>query len=290
MRVISRVYNNNVVSVIDANGNDVILVGSGVGYLAKKGAPVNEARIEREFHLTGLVKDGAFRVLLEIPTSVLGAVVELTTGIRERFKYSFTAAAEVALADHIAQAVGRENSGLHLANPMLWETRANYPQEFALAEQALDIVESRLGTRLPPDEAGFIALHFVNAGIFSESRRALSQSAAIRDILEIVRADLGITLAGDAPPARRFLVHLKFVIERVTTGRTHLGPLDPVFSSLGEKNPHAHGCAIRIRGYLERQFSTDLTEEETFYLMLHLIRVSEALAPDPGAGGEGAAP
>lgn len=280
MRVINRVFNNNVVSAVGADGHEVILVGSGLGYLAKRGGVADEDRVEREFHPTGLVGEGAFRVLLELPTPVLGAVTRITGEIRDRHGYRFGPAAEVALADHIAQAVARAHQGLHLSNPMLWETKANYPQEFALAEQAIAIIASVLDVSLPDDEAGFIALHFVNAGVCNESRRVLSQSAALRGVLDIVQEDLGITLHGDSPATRRFLVHLKFVIERVTAARPHTGEPNPIFESLRETHDREFACARRITAYLEHELTADLTQEETFYLMLHLIRLCDAF--DPG--------
>ncbi|WP_437583936.1 PRD domain-containing protein [Paramicrobacterium sp. CJ85] len=280
MRIIKRVFNNNVVSAVGKDGNDVILVGSGLGYLAKKGMKVHEDRVEREFHLTGLGKDGAFRILLEIPTPVIAAVSALVKEVRTRFNYTLTPAAEVALADHLAQAIERSENGENLPNPMLWDTRTSYPQEYLLAERMLAIVETSLGVQLPEDEAGFVALHFVNAGIFSGSQRALSHSAALSHVLEIIRNELDLDLPPNSPITRRFVTHLKFVMERITSGRTHAGTLDPVFESLRENHPDARACAARVSDYLQEEFSEQLSDEEDFYLMLHLIRARDAFAAE----------
>lgn len=68
MRTVTKVFNNNIVHAVGHDGEDVILVGAGIGFRASRGDAVNEERVEREFHPTGLVPSGAFRVLLDLPT------------------------------------------------------------------------------------------------------------------------------------------------------------------------------------------------------------------------------
>jgi transcriptional regulatory protein LevR len=51
---------------------------------------------------------------------------------------------------------------------LLWETKRLYKDEFAIGKQALAMVKNKTGVSLPEDEAGFIALHIVNAELNEE--------------------------------------------------------------------------------------------------------------------------
>ena len=84
MRRIKKIFNNNIVNAVDPGGEDVILVGAGVGFATKQGNTVDESRVEREFHVTGLARGGSFRVLLEIPYPVLRGLLTSAESIIER--------------------------------------------------------------------------------------------------------------------------------------------------------------------------------------------------------------
>ncbi|MDZ5038627.1 PRD domain-containing protein, partial [Clostridium perfringens] len=69
----------------------------------------------------------------------------------------------ITLADHINFALERQKEGVSIKNALLWEIKRLYNHEFLVGKEALSIIQNKLGVTLPEDEAGFIALHFVNA-------------------------------------------------------------------------------------------------------------------------------
>lgn len=278
MRIIKQIYNNNIVLAVDPTGEEVIITGAGVGYLTGRGKPVDESRIERVFQMTGLVRSGAFRVLLELPYPVLQATMQVATHLRTRHRITLTPAVEVALADHLAQALSRIEQGLPIYNSMLWETKMTYPAEFAIALEVLDVIHDELGIRLPLDEAGFVTLHLVNAGLVGDPGQALTLGKALHDIIEIVQAELGLAIEGSTAAGTRFLTHVKFVIQRLTRHQTYGGSFAQMFEALRTEHPQTYACAVRIGAYLRESFSTSVTEEEQMYLMFHLIRLQQEVA------------
>ncbi|MEV8268607.1 PRD domain-containing protein [Microbacterium sp. NPDC076911] len=279
MRIITKIFNNNIVNVVDGDGDgdgeDVILVGGGVGYLTSKGKPVDESRVEREFHLTGVGKSGAFRVLLEVPYRVLRATSRVSELLDKTYGIRLPATVEVGLADHLAQSIRRIDDGIPLYNSMLWETKMTYPAEFAIALHALDIIHADLGCKLPLDEAGFITLHLVNAGLLGDPGRAMTLGTTIRAIIDIVRVDLGIDVDGSTTASARFLTHIKFVVQRLTRNRVHHGAADDYYTMLIADNPQLYACASHIGGYLDGAFEAGVTDEEKIYLLLHLITLRD---------------
>ncbi len=275
MRTIVKIFNNNIVSAVDDDGEDVILVGAGVGYLTAKGGAVDEARVEREFHLTGVARSGAFRVLLEVPYPVLRATSRVSEMLAKTYGVQLPATVEVGLADHLASSIRRMDDGIPLYNSMLWETKMTYPAEFAIALHALDVVHAELGRKLPLDEAGFITLHLVNAGLVGDPGRAITLGTTIRAIIDIVREDVGIEVDGSTTASARFLTHIKFVVQRLTRGRAHHGAADDYYRNLISENPDMYACAEHIGRYLDETFDAGVTDEERIYLLLHLITLRD---------------
>jgi beta-glucoside operon transcriptional antiterminator len=275
MRTITKIFNNNIVNAVDQDGEDVILVGAGVGYLTSKGKPVDESRVEREFHLTGVGKSGAFRVLLEVPYPVLRATTRVSELLAKTYGIHLPSNVEVGLADHLAQSIRRIDDGIPLYNSMLWETKMTYPSEFAIALHALDVIHAELGRKLPLDEAGFITLHLVNAGLVGDPGRAMTLGTTIRSIIEIVHDDLGIDVDGSTTASARFLTHIKFVVQRLTRHRVHHGAADEYYTALIADNADLYACAEHIGAYLDASFEAGVTDEEKIYLLLHLITLRD---------------
>ena len=121
----------------------------------------------------------------------------------------------MTLTDHINFAIERWQKGINLENALLWEIRRFYPQEYELGEYAVKLIGERLGIFLPEDEAGFIALHFVNAEYGTDIQDAVRFPNQMRDILDIVEEDLGIVLDEKSLHYERFITHMKFLLQRI---------------------------------------------------------------------------
>ena len=69
----------------------------------------------------------------------------------------------ISLSDHTYTAIKRIKNNNIVKNALLWEIKKFYKEEFKIGMKALDLIEEKTHVRLPEDEAGFIALHIVNA-------------------------------------------------------------------------------------------------------------------------------
>jgi len=273
--VIKRIFNNNIVLAVDDTNEEVIVTGAGVGYLTKRGDQVAAERVERTFRMTGLNKNGAFRILLELPYEVVSATTQVSTRLKAEHGITLPPTMEVALADHLAQALSRVRAGQPIYNSMLWETKMTYPAEFIIALEVLEEVHTLLGTRLPLDEAGFITLHLASANLAGNPDEAMSLGRALHDVVDMVETDLGIEVVPAGPSTTRFLTHVKFVIQRLTHDKAFSGSFDEIFQTLKRQYPDTYRCARHIGHYLATKFNAPVTEEEEMYLMLHLRRLQD---------------
>ncbi|WP_146673344.1 PRD domain-containing protein, partial [Salmonella enterica] len=79
------------------------------------------------------------------------------------------------------------------ANPLLWDIQRLYPKEFKLGEEALIIIQKRLGVSLPKDEVGFIAMHFVSAQMNVTMTDVAGATQMMREMLQLIKFHFGIS-------------------------------------------------------------------------------------------------
>ena len=103
------------------------------------------------------------RLLTEIPVQNLEITERIIQFAKTVLPGTLSDYIYLTLTDHLSFALTRHKEGMDLKNTLLWEIKRFYQKEFEIGLQALNIIEEETGFRLSEDEAGSIALHFVNA-------------------------------------------------------------------------------------------------------------------------------
>ena len=67
------------------------------------------------------------------------------------------------MTDHLGTSIERAKNKIFVRNAMLWEIKRFYKEEYKIGLKVLDKIKEKFDIELPEDEAGFIALHIVNA-------------------------------------------------------------------------------------------------------------------------------
>lgn len=181
----------------------------------------------------------------------------------------------LTLTDHISFAIDRTEQGLVLKNALLWEIKRFYNHEYLIGREALSMIEKRLGVALPDDEAGFIALHLVNASMELDSMAQTAEmTKIIQHIIGIVKYHFHMELNGYSLHYERFITHLKFFVQRVFNG-TEINEDDKTFwLMLKDKYKKEYQCTLKIRDYMRAEFGQELTEDEMIFLTVHIKRVT----------------
>ena len=162
--VIDKIINNNIVSAFDEKGLEVVIMGRGIGFQMKRGQEVPAEKIEKVFRIKSQsIAEQLKELLAKMPLEQVQISNEIISYAKKTMKLKLNQSIYVTLTDHISFAISRCKKGIHLENALLWEIKRFYPQEFELGRYAVELVKKRLNVEMPEDEAGFIALHFVNA-------------------------------------------------------------------------------------------------------------------------------
>lgn len=273
--LVEKVLNNNVVISIDPKSKkEVILMGSGIAFNKKPGQIIDESKIEKTFvvddenlgnkikKLINQIPDGIFEITDEI---INYAIVNLDTQLDKQIY--------VSLADHIAFAVKRFKSGIIIKNELLNEIRRVHRDEFKVSLWAVDYINKKLDVELPEDEAGFIALHFVNAGYRETTSKSVASTKIIKDVLNIIKYYFKIEFNEDDLNYDRLLTHLKYFAKRVINDNNNISNDSEFAKMIFNTYPEAYGCSVKISEYIYKNNNYTVNDDELVYLTMHIQRV-----------------
>lgn len=273
--IIEKVINNNIISAYEKSGAEVIVMGRGIGFKKKQGEVVPADQISKIFRIKSRTLTEQFKELLaNMPLERVRISDEIISHAKDHLKLKLNQSIYVTLTDHINFAIERVSQGIEPQNALLWEIKRFYPQEFQLGIYALELIQDRLGILLPEDEAGFIALHFVNAEYGTDIRDAVKFPDQMQAIVDIVEHDLGILLDESSLHYERFVTHIKFLIQRIYRKELLSSEDRELSLMMQRKYPREYQCSVKVAEYIMQATGSRLSEEEIMYLSVHIRRVS----------------
>ena len=273
--IIEKVINNNIISAYEKSGAEVIVMGRGIGFKKKQGEVVPADQISKIFRIKSRTLTEQFKELLaNMPLERVRISDEIISHAKDHLKLKLNQSIYVTLTDHINFAIERVSQGIEPQNALLWKIKRFYPQEFQLGIYALELIHDRLGILLPEDEAGFIALHFVNAEYGTDIRDAVKFPDQMQAIVDIVERELGILLDESSLHYERFMTHIKFLIQRIYRKELLSSEDRELSLMMQRKYPREYQCSVKVAEYIMQATGCRLSEEEIMYLSVHIRRVS----------------
>lgn len=269
--IIKNVLNNNVI-LVEKKNKSYILVGKGIGFGKKKGTILeNPEGIEKRFiSLVGLNDYEYENFLASIDPKIIEVGQKIIEMVSNKLGSELNPKIHVGLIDHLNFLIKRLQEGVEIVNPFLLETKLLYPEEYELAEEALRILEDCLEMKVPETEIGFLTLHIYGGREDRSKEEALRSSQMIRQIIKYIEGKLKIQMSPESFDYKRFIMHLKGVIERVSEGKCIENQLLP---DLREQLRLEFKIAYDISKMMERTLRVDVSESEVGYIALHLHRL-----------------
>lgn len=270
---IKRVINNNVVSAMEDN-KEVIYMGSGIAYKKRNGDTFDRALVEKEFVLKDDEQKSKFTELInQISPEIITLSAKVVECIEKNSKIKMNSISFMALADHISFSLERMKKGKEISNKMLNEVKRYYPKEFDLGKKALEIIKKETGYSLNEDEAGFIAIHLINALGNEEDPKGLEKVKLIDKIISLIEDYFNIKFDTDSFYYERFITHLKFLASRLFDGVDTKSGDDFFYRVSKVQYPEIHKCVDIIAQYIEYNYHIHMASEEKGYLVIHITNL-----------------
>lgn len=272
---VDKVINNNLVRS-HKDGKEVLVMGKGLGYQKVRNDLIDESLIERIYVIEGKKKRNHLEELIsKIPYKYFQTTNEIITYATNSLGKNLNDTIWLGLTDHISFAIERAEKGIPVRNALLWEISRFYNHEYLIGKEALKIINKRHQVELPDDEAGFIALHIVNAQMDDETKmqQTMHMTKTIQKILDIVKYQYGSEFNESSLHFERFVTHLKYFLQRLMKGKEIINEDLGFIEVIRLKYPNEYKCSKRIEDYIRKELNCEMTEDELIYLAIHIRRV-----------------
>lgn len=274
---ISKILNNNSAVVLDDNNFEIVVIGKAIAFKKKVGDVINPAAIEKKFCLSSVTLQKEFEnIIINLPLEEISIVSKIVNEMRMRIGKKTSDSIYISLSDHIHYALKNYKLGISVPNNLLYDIARFYHDEYSIGKTGLDIIKQETGVQLPDDEAGFIALHIVNAetGNNLDTNQVEKSTRIIEEIMKIIGDFFDTQIDESSLTYFRFINHLKYFSWRVVD--------DSVFNDGRNDNDllnmmkitysQAYLCAKNIKEYIRGKYGKDIGNEELVYLVIHIQR------------------
>lgn len=271
-RVIKVLNNNAVLALHKEAKRELIWLGNGIGFGKRPGEDTEMPKGAKVYSLVTRKKQtSALKVVNGIKPVYLeaaGKILEEAEKVFERVSHDSL----LPLADHIALAAKRAEEGRQLANPFTPDIKALFEAEYQTALKGREILRALSGFEISDDEAGFIALHIHAARSDERVSETLDNTRIINQALGMIGEAFGLRMEQDSLGYNRMMSHIYYMIVRAKKGERVKADLNE-FVSL--KYPREYQAAEQICRWMEGELKNPVTEEETGFLAIHILRIAD---------------
>lgn len=276
MVTIKKVYNNNVILAFEnSSKKEVILTGCGIGFGKKPNDTVDDTKIEKKF----VIQDNNFeskvnKLASEIPEEVFAVSSAIIEYAEKNLNTTLDEYIYISLTDHIYFALKRYKENLPIKNELLYELRRIHKKEYEIGKWAIEYINKTFNVNFLIDEAGFIAMHIINANYRESTNKSCLIMNIINQILDIIKNYYSIEFIEDEINFDRLLTHLKFFAKRLidkteSIDTNNNGLLEIVKVQYKE----SYDCVKQIKSFIEENYTYKVNDDEVLYLILHINRV-----------------
>ncbi len=272
MKVLKTI-NNNVVSCLDSDGRELVVMGRGLGFRARTGDHLDPADAEKIFRMDSPEEVSRLKNLFsQLPAELLELCNRIIDHATEALGHRLNESVYLTLTDHVHFAIDRIRKNMAFPNPLMTEVRVFYPREFAVGKYALELIRNEQNVNLPEDEAANIALHIVNAEYGSSLNMTIRAVQILQPVVEILNHWQGLNLNRDHLFYDELMVHLKFMAMQAFSRaeREWAGP--KLAQTVSDYFPREYACAGAIIDCLAKAAGLEVPAAEQAYLAICIHR------------------
>lgn len=253
---IDKIINNNIVSVRDPQGIEMVAMGKGIGFGKRPGDEIDDKVVEKIFRLNNMDDKEYFKELLaSLPLEHIRLSSDIISYAKESLGLVLNPNVYLTLTDHIGFILKKFHEGMVFNNALYDEVKLFYPLEYSVGRYALEMIEERTGCRLQEDEAASIALHLVNGEVGSAMRTTFTMIKMMREVMEWIEKQIPVP-SERTYPKERLIADLKQLCNRLVFEEPICGRKDEALYEFVRKHYQQEYQMIdEISEYLEKGIS-----------------------------------
>ncbi len=278
--MIKKILNNNVALVGNAESKEVVVWGKGLAFNKKVGEKIDESKVEKIFPISNTAIFFKFQDVLEdIPLEYFEISNEISKLSSKSNQDNNNELLLISLSDHIFATIKRYEEGITITNPLAWDIKRYYPEEYAIGLKAIEMIKEKFYVSLPEDEAAFIAMHIINVQVDTsmdklKNNEGYRTTIMIQEILNVIRFFFKMELDENSANYHRFVTHLKYFTQKINQSARQKSTVDKeLYSMVSSKYVNAFKCVNKIGELLQNKYDYSITEEDQLYLTVHIQRI-----------------
>ncbi|MBP3520194.1 MAG: BglG family transcription antiterminator [Oscillospiraceae bacterium] len=182
------------------------------------------------------------------------------------------------LIRHCVIAIQRMASGNRLTEAQPLQFDGSVEKERQAARELVTRFEAAFGVEIPEGETQYMMMHLLGKRILKQGQTLTAETLeCINHVLEEIRREKGIDLAGDAELYTALALHTQPLLSRLRFG---LKQENPILQDIKRDMPQAYELAVCALNVIRRDLSLDMSEDETGYLALHFAVALEKREED----------
>lgn len=268
--IIVKSINNNVLLVRD-NGVEKILFEKGIGFGKKFGDVILAgAEVSKIFVISDDRNKKNFNEIVStVDNKLIGIFEEALSEIQDELGEELNESIHIGLIEHLAFSVKRLKNDQEILNPFLNEVETLYSKEFELALKLARKIEEEIDIKIPDGEVAFIAIHIHSARNNGKLANTIKYAYLSNTIIEYVEDQLGIEIDRQSLDYTRFLIHIRFAIERVINNNKIQNDLKDIIK---EKYKLSYNISKDVAKIIGNTLDCEVCENEVAYITMHIER------------------
>jgi len=272
---IIKILNNNVVFVADAQEQEYVAVGKGIGFRHKVNEYLSEDEIMKIFaQINKQSKRKLVKISEEIPFNRLELSVKLVEYAEKSLNRKLDDNLAISLADHLHYLIERYKEGVIFPGIANEEIKRFYQEEYKVGCEILQIINNQYNLKLGvEEEASNLAFHIINASNQRE-QMTLEIMYAVRDLVDIVTTENPIEFDLESEDYSRFIIHLKFFMRKILLNKEDKkARKNPMLKQFEQEFLEANSIIRTIEVFILTKYNYQMSDDDKLYLYIHIGRL-----------------
>lgn len=269
MKIIKHI-NNNYAIAIDKNGNQLIVSGKGIGFGQIPRELEDMSKVNRSYYD---IDEIWISMINNLPENIIEISSLIVDKARILIDNPLSSNIVFSLADHINFSIERYEKHMDIKLPIAYDIQQLFEKEYEVDQYGLKLIREKLNVWMPREEAGYIALHIINAEEQCKSIESLKNETIINDIKRIIEDFYDIHINENSSNYARFISHMNYLFKRNNSTSLLENKNNKLFEATTKEYKKTYQCVQNISLYLKTNGNINLTDEEKLYLILHVNRL-----------------
>lgn len=271
--IITKPLNNNVVMAKDNKQEEVIVVGTGIGFHKKAGDLIDEEKIQKVFSVAENNK--LAELISQIPAQYIELVEKIVQYAQRKYYLELNENIYLGLTDHIYFAIQRIQQNIELDNPFLIDIQQFYQLEYKIGLYAKEMIYRMFDIHISDDEVGYIAMHIIE-NEYQQKRQDFDVIfKVINESVCFIKKYYLKDVKENSLAYTRLVNHVKYFAKRYVEGNENQSQNRLLKETIQGVFKKEQACINQLSQHLKCEFGKEISESERNYLVLHLRNCCE---------------